>query len=140
MASLPTSDNHNRPTPDPRTVVDLVKELAESSSTLLAREGELLRAELSSKANELRNAAIAVGGGLVVVFSGVLILLLGAVYGLAETLPLWASALIIGGIATVAGLLMLRQGAKNATSPDLTPDKTVDTTKAVVQQIKEQLS
>lgn len=135
MTSVTNGDGRNN---DARSVVDLVKQLAENSSTLLQREGELLRAELSAKASEIRTAAIAVGAGLAVVFSGVLILLLGAVWGLAESLPLWASALIIGGIASLAGLLMLRAGTKTATNP--VPEKTVDTAIEVTRQIKEQLS
>lgn len=120
--------------PDPRSFPELITELLSDTKTLIKKELELLKAELAAKADDFKVAVVAAIGGLALMFSGVLILLLGAVYGLAMSMPMWAAALIVGSIAAVGGVLLLKAGV---------PDGKTETEKSVresAQAIKDQLS
>jgi hypothetical protein len=89
--------------------------LPELISSLTGQISRLVRAELALARAELfasgRQAAL--GGGLltgaaVVGFTAWLAMVAAAIAGIAEGLPVWASALIIGGaLAALAGLLAL---------------------------------
>ncbi|HSI03658.1 MAG: phage holin family protein [Myxococcota bacterium] len=123
--------------PDQRTLPELLGELAGETKSLVKKELELARAELSAKAEDMKLAALAAMSGLALMFSGVLILLFGAVYGLALSMPLWVAALIVGAIASAGGVLLLKAGV-----PDNKPGKS-ETEKSIresAQAIKEEIT
>lgn len=105
---------------------------------------DLFRAELDSfkreLAEKLKHAGIGIGllvGALVFLFFAVLVLLAAAVAGLATVLPVWASALIIGGVillvAVVLGLVGV-QNLRKGVPP--TPTHTIESVKQDVRTIK----
>src|ERR1051325_7830383 len=102
--------------PDQRSLPELLGELAGETKTLVKKEIELARAELSAKADDLKVAVVAAVGGLALLFSGVLIMLFGAVYGLGQSMPMWAAALIVGVISAVGGVIMLKAGVPGGKS------------------------
>jgi hypothetical protein len=123
--------------PDQRSLPELLGELAGETRSLVKKELELARAELSAKAEAAKAALMAAFSGLALMFSGILILLLGAVYGLGLSMPMWVAALIVGSIASIGGVLLLKAGV-----PEAKPEKT-ETEKSIresAQAIKEQLS
>lgn len=120
--------------PDQRTLPELLGELAGETKSLVKKELELARAELSAKADDLKVAVIAAVGGLALLFSGVLIMLFGAVYGLGLSMPMWAAALIVGVIAAVGGVIMLKAGVPGGKSET---KKSIEETATAV---KDQLS
>ena len=105
-------------------LVDLVGQLGVDLASLVRKESELIRTELSEK---LRSAAKAVGdiaaGGLLLV-AALLVLLQALVIALAKVMdPLWASLLVGIGVAIVGGLLV-RMGMKALSPEGLKPDRT----------------
>jgi hypothetical protein len=53
--------------------------------------------------------------------------------------PLWASALIVGGIVAVVGYLLVQKGISALKQQDLTPRQTIQSIKEDTQWAKEQI-
>jgi hypothetical protein len=93
----------------------LAARLAEQLNRLVRYELALARAELFARG---RQAVL--GGGLfamaaITALGGFLVLTAAAVAGIAEALPAWAAALIVGGaVLALAGLLVLAGRARLA--------------------------
>lgn len=111
------------------SIGSLFSSLAREVTTLVRNETELAKVEMSQKANQAMGgiASIAVAGA--VLLSGFLVLLAAAVFGLNEILPPettpWLSALIVGGVVVLVGLIMLQAGRKKLKSQNLMPTRTM---------------
>jgi hypothetical protein len=112
---------------DGRSTAELVQHAGEQLSRLVRSEIALAKAELAAKG---RHAGVGVGlfggSGLVMLYAfGALIL--AAIAGLAEVVPAWLSALIVGvALLLVAGLMALlgRGQVRRAMPP--TPKEATD--------------
>lgn len=118
------------------SIGDLVSRLTEQLSGIVRGELELLRNELAAKAKLLGAGAgaFALAGALAFFALGVLIS--AAVLGLAEALPAWLAALIIGVVllaiaagAVAVGVRAMKRGAT-------TPEKTVENVQLDVDAVK----
>lgn len=80
---------------------DLFSELAAETGTLVRQEVALAQVELTSKAVKVgKNVGyLAVGGA--VGYAALLVLMAGVVIILANVIPLWASALVVGAVVGV---------------------------------------
>lgn len=111
------------------TIGSLIANLAREVSLLIRKESELAKVEISEKTAQAMGgvASIAVAGA--VLLSGFLVLLAAAVFGLNTVLPPemtpWLSALIVGGVVTIIGLIMLQAGRKKLKSENLMPSRTL---------------
>ncbi len=94
--------------PADSSLAELVQRATDQMSRLVRDELRLARAELAAKG---RHAGIGVGllgSGGVIVWYAVAVLLAAAVLGLAEALPAWLAALIVGAaMLLAAGVLAL---------------------------------
>ena len=119
--------------PDKPSFGSLISDLTNEITTLVRKEVELAKAELSEKSSQAIGgiASIAIAGG--VLMSGFLVLLAAAVYGLNTVLPPettpWLSALIVGVIVVIIGLIMLQSGRKKLKSQSLMPSRTMASVK-----------
>ncbi|GAB6898263.1 phage holin family protein [Kineosporia succinea] len=121
-----------------KSAPELVQDITRLVPQLARQEIELAKAELTEKA---RHAGIGVGAfgaaGLVALF-GVGTLVAAAVIGLAEAVPAWASALIVGAVLLALAGIMALVGKKQvgqATPP--VPTEAVESTKHDVEAVKE---
>lgn len=143
-------DSDNKPTSQASSVGSLLSTVMHEISSLVRSEAELAKTEMSEKTHQAMAgiAAIAVAGA--VLLGGFLTLLAAAVFLINEVLPPettpWLSALIVGGVVTVAGILMLNAGLKTLQARSLMPNRTINSLqsdKAVAQKhqhnIKEEL-
>lgn len=108
-------------------IVSHFRDLIQETTTLFHQEVELARAELNEKVDRARSgvASMAVAGGLTL--SGIIILLFAAVFALGLVMDLWLASLILGGGATVLGLIVFG-AARAALSPEaLRPERTLRT-------------
>jgi MFS family permease len=117
---------------------DLVKQMSEDSSRLIRSEIKLAQAEMSEKA---KGMGAGIGGfsvaGLLAFFA-IGVLLAAAVLGLATALPAWLSAVIIGVVLLViAGIAALIARRKVAQASPPVPERTIETVKEDVKEIKE---
>lgn len=98
---------------------DATKRVADHARSFVELEMQLATAELKKKASALGVGAGLAGGAALVAFLALWFGLLAAAAGLATTLPIWASLLIvcgalvlIGAILGFVGVKMLQKGAK----------------------------
>lgn len=112
-----------------RSFGSLFSSLTHDATALIQQEVRLAKAEGSEKVTQAVAGLAFIAIAAAVCLAGLIILLQAAVYGLNIWLPNdltpWLSALIVGGIVVVIGLIMLLKGRNNLQANNLTPDKTV---------------
>jgi hypothetical protein len=115
-------------------VGELVKQLAEETSTLVRQEIELARAEMTTKAKRASIGLGELGGAGIVALYALGALTACVIAALALAVPVWAAALIVaviyGVIAGVLGQIGRRQLGHGL---PLTPERTGQTIKEDVE-------
>jgi hypothetical protein len=122
-----------RQTTDTRSIstADLVRQAAEQISRLVRDELALARTEMMAKGRRAGAGAGLLGGGGVVALYGVAALIAALILGLAQAMPAWLAALIVGVVllAVAGGLALLgRARVKQALPP--VPEETVASVRA----------
>jgi hypothetical protein len=119
---------------DSRSLGDLFSELSREIATIVRKEIELARTELSGKMNRIgAHAGVIVAGG-VLALGGFLTLLAGIVLVLVRLgMPAWGATLLVGIVVALAGGLVAQAALKQLRSVDLTPHRTIRTMKENVQ-------
>ena len=110
---------------DERTLGELFGDLSRETSTLLRQEVALAKTELSGKASRLGKDAGMLAAGGALAYAGLLALIAAAIIGLAQAIPWWLSALIIGVVVAVIGGVMAQRGLANLRQENLAPEQTV---------------
>jgi len=123
-----------------RSLGDLFSELAAETSTLVRQEVALAQTELTQKATSVgKNVGfLAVGGA--VGYAALLAVLAAAIIGLANFVPAWAAALIVGAVVGIVAFLLISSGLKSLKETDLAPRQTVETLKEDAEWLKNQVS
>lgn len=132
--------------PDARTDVrgahslgELAGGLAGDVQDLVRGELKLARAEFDEKLHSLIAGAVALLGGALVAFAGLVVLLEGGAAALAKWMPAWAALMIVGlGIVAVGGLIA-RGGLAKISLRNMTPDRTAANLKQDGRTLKEHL-
>jgi hypothetical protein len=133
------------PTPLPigpareRSTVELIRDIATDTSTLVRQQMELAKQELMEAvtARLVAAAALAVAG-----LFGFLFLVFAALAGaaaLALVMPAWAAALIVAGAFLVLAVPAVLFGIRKMKQPSLKPEETVRTVKEDVEWARAQL-
>ena len=119
----------NRTQSQTSSIGTLFTSLANEVTSLIRKESELAKVEMSEKTHQVMGAVISLAIAGAVLFSGFLVLLAAAVFGLNTVLPPettpWLSALIVGGIVVVIGLILLQAGRKKLKTESLMPTRTL---------------
>jgi len=122
-----------------RPLPELMKTLADQTTTLVRQEIDLAKAEFSEKGKKAGQGAGMFGGAGVVGFLALAALTAAAILGLATVLPDWLAALIVGLVyAAVAGVLALQGRNKVQEAGPPVPEQTVETVKEDVEWAKTQ--
>lgn len=108
------------------SIADLLRNLANDLSTLLAKELALAKAEIREASEDVKTSVTSLGTGAGIAFAGFIILLMACVYGLSEVMEPWLSALIVGGVALIIGIIMMKAAQKKLQANSLAPTRTVD--------------
>jgi hypothetical protein len=117
---------------------ELVRNAAEQISRLVRDELALAKAEMADKGKRAGVGAGLLGGGGVVALYGVAALIAALILGLAEGLPAWLAALIVGVVLLgAAGVMALvgRSRVREALPP--VPEETVRSVRADIDEVKE---
>ena len=103
-----------------------IRGLTHDLTTLFSKEMALARSEIREAVAGVKAGmgSLTIGAGLA--SSGLLILLLSAVYGLGTVIALWLSALIVGAAALVIGLIAMKAGQKKIQPSAFRPDRTIE--------------
>jgi hypothetical protein len=120
-----------------RPIGDLVKQLANQTSTLVRQELDLAKAELSEKGRVAGQGAGLLGGATVVGLSAAGALTACAVLALSEVMDSWLAALIVAVVlGAVAALLGDRGRARVRAATPPVPQQAVETVKEDVEWAK----
>jgi uncharacterized membrane protein YqjE len=117
----------------------LFRDLADDLSTLTRKELELARTETMEKVSHASKAVISMAAGGFLAYAGLLVLLAAAVMVIATWVPYWLSAVIVGGVVLIIGVILLQSGRSALKKTNITPEKTVDTMKENAQWVKEKI-
>lgn len=122
-----------------RSVGELFSQLASETTTLLRQEVQLAKVELGQKFSTVgRQVAFIVVGGAVA-YAGVLAVVAAVILLMAQYMPAWVSALMVGLVVVGVGYFLTRQALQALKNVDPTPRATVETLKQGKEWAKEQL-
>ena len=121
---------------DGESTPSLFRRLISDVGTLFAQEIALLKAETTQSIGDLKAATASIAMGGAVAFLGVFFLLLAAVYGLSNVVDPWLAALIVGGIVTLIGVIMLATGRRKLEPRSLAPHRTAASITKDTEMIK----
>jgi xanthine/uracil permease len=107
-------------------VTSLLRSLAGDAATLTRKEVALARSEMTRAVGDLKTGIVSAATGGSVLYAGLLFLLLSATLGLATVMDGWLAALIVGGVVTVIGLILVGTAKKKLEAENFRPDRTVD--------------
>jgi hypothetical protein len=115
---------------DTRTLGELFSDLSREISTIVRKELELARSELSGKAGRLGAQAGLIVGGAVLAGAGFLAVVAGTVLLLVRLgMPPWGAALLVGIALLVVGAAIAQRAYQRLSTIDLTPRRTIRTMK-----------
>lgn len=123
-----------------RSLGDLFSELAAETGTLVRQEVALAQTEITQKATSVgKNVGFLVVGGAVG-YAALLAALAALIIGLANFIPAWASALIVGVVVGIVAFLLVSSALKSLKETELTPRETVKSLKEDAEWLKNQVS
>ena len=107
----------------------LFADLAKQTGTLVRKEIELAQVEMTGKvADAGKKVVVVAGGGIACALAG-MVLLAALILGLANFMPLWASALLVGLVMAVIGIGVVFWGVSALKKFDPVPRATIQTVK-----------
>jgi nitrate/nitrite transporter NarK len=122
-----------------RPLPELMKTLADQTTTLVKQEIDLAKAEFSEKGKKAGQGAGMFGGAGVIGFLALAALTAGAILALATAVPDWLAAVIVGVVyGAIAGILALQGKNKVQEAGPPVPEQTVETVKEDVEWAKTQ--
>ncbi len=121
-----------------RSLADLTRQLSLQTTELVRHEVELAKAELRVKGKRAGHGAGMFGGAGALGVYALGALTAAIIAGIAEALPVWASALIVAALyGAVAGILALRGKRKVQQATPPLPEETVQSVKEDVRYTKQ---
>ncbi|WP_174501767.1 phage holin family protein [Streptacidiphilus neutrinimicus] len=119
-------------------VGELVQRASQQLTELVRGEMRLAQAEMREKGRRYGKGGGLFGGAGVVGFLMAQALVAAAIAALAVALPVWAAALIVGAVLGVIAAVLALTGKKQIELAEpLAPERTVESVKADVAEIKE---
>jgi MFS family permease len=121
-----------------RSLSDLARQLSMQTTELVRHEVELAKAELRDKGKRAGVGAGMFGGAGALGVYALGALTAAIIAGIAEALPVWASALIVAALyGAIAGILALRGRNKVQQATPPLPEQTVQSVKEDVRYTKQ---
>ena len=133
------TDNASKPDPNERPLGELFADLADDLGLLIRQEVALAKSEIGHEISKAVGGASSVVYGGFIAIAGVFVLYAALILLLALVVPTWASALIIGGIFFLIGLILAIRGWADIKKMDLTPKRTVRTLGEDAKEVTERL-
>jgi hypothetical protein len=122
-----------------RSLPDLISTLTGDVTTLVRKESELVRTEVSEKIAAGGKAAGQASFGAALLLGGFLVLLQALVLALSKVMdPLWAST-IVGVLVAILGFVLVKAAADRLKPKALQPDRAVRQLQKDAHMLKEQV-
>jgi len=123
-----------------RSLGDLFTELAGEMGTLVRQEVALAQAEVTHKATKAgKNVGSLVIGGAVG-YAAALAMIAGIILLVAQFIPAWLSALIVGGAIGAVAYFMISSALEKLKKTDPMPRNTIETLKEDAKWLKKEVS
>ena len=123
---------------DPRPLGELFTELALETGTLVRKEVELAKVEMTAKAKSAGKNVLSIALGGAVALLGALALMAALILGLGTLIPMWVSALVVGVLICNAGGALVASGIRAVKAIDPAPRQTLQTLEEDKQWLKKQ--
>ena len=107
--------------------------------TLVSKELDLAKAEMTEKAAASLKNVVTVTIGAAIGYAGLLLLLAGAVFGLANFISMWLSAIIVGAVVAGAGSVAALSALAKLKRMKLEPERTVASLREDKEWVKDQI-
>ena len=118
---------------------DLFSDLASEVSELVRKEVALAKLEIGQKAKRIgTNVGYLVVGGAVA-YAAMLAILAAIIMLLANVMPGWGAALLVGGVVGAVAWLLIGKATAALKETDMTPQQTVETLKEDAAWVKQQI-
>lgn len=123
-----------------RGIGDLLGDLGRQVSTLVRREIELARVEITTSVTRMSRGAAMAGAGGALLYAGLLVFLAAVVLGLMEAgMDGWVAALIVAVVVLAIGAVLTMMGVNRIRETNLAPTETAETVKENVDYLKERV-
>lgn len=125
---------------DSRGIGELLGDLGNQVSTLVRKEIDLARVEVTSSVGRMgRGAAMAAAGGALI-HAGLLVLLAAIVLGLITAgVDAWVAALIVAVVVLAVGAALASTGVKQVQATNIAPTQTAHSVRENVEFVKEHM-
>ena len=126
---------------DSRGIGDLLGDLGRQVSTLVRKEMDLARVEVTWSVGRIGRGAAMAGAGGAILYAGLLVLLLAIVLGLIQA----GVDAVAGGadrravVVMVIGGVVTSMGVKQMQATEIAPNQTAETVRENVEFVKEQI-
>jgi Putative Actinobacterial Holin-X, holin superfamily III len=124
-----------------RSIADIFTDVINQFTTLLGKEGQLARTEISEKITQVASGLGLIISGSVLLTPALVILLQAGVSALITNNIVgepWAP-LIVGGVIFVIGIILLLIGMRRLKAEALVPNKTIQQIQSDVRAVKQQV-
>ena len=125
---------------EPRSLAELLREIANDLSRLFRSEIALARAEATDSVKKMAGSIVMMAIGGVLALAALIYVLQAVVYLLAEVMDPWLAALLVGVVVGIAGFAMIKVGQNCMAEASLTPERTVENVRKDINLVKEQVS
>jgi hypothetical protein len=124
---------------DDRSLGELFGELSEQTSTLVKKEIELARHEVTRSVTSLGRDAAVIGLGAAIAYAGLIVLLIGIGWLLVTIgLPVWMSFVLVGLVVLAIGAFLAWRSIQSMKKTSVVPERTVETVRDDVEWAKDQ--
>ena len=125
---------------DDRSLGDLFGDLSRQLSTLIRKEIDLARTEMTGRARSAAQDVALIGAGGALAYAGLLVFLGAVVLLLVDAgLEPWLAALLVAVVAIAIGGALVWRGREGLKRTSLTPERTIETLKDDAEWAKEQI-
>jgi len=122
-----------------RSLGELFSDLSKDTGTLVRKEVQLAKTEMSEKLTEVgKNVGFLVIGGAIA-YASLLFVLAALAVGLAGIMTPWLAVLIVGLIVGLVAFALVQKGLSALRQTSLVPQKTIETLKEDKEWIQQQV-
>ena len=119
-----------------RTIGQLVADVTDDLQGIVRGEIALARAEVTSGAKVAGKGAGLLAGAAFLALMGVVFILHGAAWGIAEWLPVWAGYLIVAAVVLLVAMILGVLGKKSLDKARPAPERAIEQAQQTIAAIK----
>ena len=123
-----------------RSLGELFSSLSKDTTTLVRKEIELAKAEITEELSKAAKSAVSAVIGGMIAYAALILILAAIAIGLANVLPVWLAVLVVGLVVGLIGLILFLGAVKTLKNISLVPRKTIATLEEDKRWAQEQIN